>query len=226
MATSSADICNQALRAIGSQATIRDLTQDSLEAQACNSIYSFVTDWCHTLTNWNFARKTATLTKTKTSTGSGAWSVGSPAPAWKYEYSLPSDFIRFLYVTNSENDGSKFLGNVQRAVVTNDTAPVVLTDTDGAILVYTARIGEQYWPPHFIRLAVSAVAWNIAGTVTGQKDLVQYFDSITTRMFMVAEQINRDEGLSIIDSTPEWIQAIGINYPYRRLDGKNDSIKR
>jgi len=225
MATSSADICNQALVAIGSQAQIRDLTQDSVEAQACNAVYSFVTDWCLSMTNWNFARKTSSLTKTKTSATSGTWNVlSSPSPAWKYEYTLPSDFIKAIYITNSENDGTKFQGNPQRFVITNDTLPVLLTDTDGAILIYTARIGEQYWPAHFIRLAVSAVAWHVAGTVTGQKDLVQYFDSITTRMFMIAEQINREEGLSMIDTTPEWIQAIGINYPYRRRDN-NDSNK-
>ena len=31
--------------------------------------------------------------------------------------------------------------------------------------------------------------------------------------------INTIEGLMVPDSTPEWIQALGVNYPYRRIDG-------
>lgn len=228
--TTATDIANRALQKIGTRTNVTtgELGAGSTnEAVQFNLCYAVVVDWCHAVTNWNFARKTAALTLLKTVTlPPTTWTSSSPAPPWINEYGLPSDFIHAQYLTNNgpKADASAFLGEPQRFVIATDTITgvqqsVLLTDQAAANLVYTSRvIDPTLWPAYFERFVVSVVAHTISYALTGDKNLEQTLEHSSLNHFSAAETINRQEGLQIVDTTPEMIQAIGLPYPYRRYN--------
>lgn len=221
MAITSVDICNRALIQVGSQARISSLTQDSLEATILNSVYSATRDWCLGLTNWNFARKIAVLVQSKTVTvpPPNPWTTAQPGPPWKYEYTTPTDFVRALYLTNSDPNATNdsYAGAPRRAIVTSDSTgnKVVATNEASAVLVYTSNaIIEDKWPWYFERFTTSSLAEQIAPVMS--PTMIEYLEKLSLQRLQIAEETNRREGLIIDDTTPEWLQAIGIPYPQRR----------
>lgn len=228
--TTDVDICNRALLFLGVQRIISGLTQDSVEAKACNTIYTNIRDWCLGVNNWNFARKTAKLTllKANTSPVVAPWVSTEVSPAWLYAFGFPADALVFRYVTNSDptTDNLSYLGEPKRFVVANDTIaaavqPVVLTNESSAVGIYTGKITDPtLWPWYFERFVVSNLAWNLSMALLENEKLTEYLDHLMMRYFDAAYTANLAEGMTFGDTTPEWIQALGINYPFRRNDGK------
>lgn len=229
MPANSTAVANEALQLIGTRTNISSLSENSNEAQAMNLIYSDVLDWCLAMANWNFARTTVALTVTKVLNPPPPvpWSGAVPPPPWDAEYLLPADFIRARYVTTTTaNQGNTlYLGEPQRFAIAVDGVPVLLTNQANAILIYTARITTTtLWPGYFSRFMTAALAWFGSFQLSGERGVQQYLDGLTTRLFMIAEQINREEGLVYEDTTPEWIQALGINYPNRQPDERKQQL--
>jgi ribosomal protein S18 acetylase RimI-like enzyme len=223
--TTTTDIANRALQLIGTRTTIASLGEASNEAIQANLSYAPVTDWCHGAANWNFARKTAALTLQKTvQLPPSAWSSTSPSPPWLNEFILPTDFIQARYLTNSAAaQTTNYDGEPKRFAIADDyvssaETKVLLTNETNAVLVYTGRIIDPTaWPWYFERFAVTALAWTLALALTGDKVLLEALDNTLMRFFIIAEEANRKEGLLPEDTTPEWIQALGITYPLRRF---------
>lgn len=232
MATS-VDICNKALVLLGIQETISSLTQDSAEAKAFNQVYTDLRDWCLGAVNWNFARKSAILTPNKVYTGS-PWTAAQPSPPWLAEYLMPTDALRIQYITNLTQDSAvtKFLGEPRRFQVAMDTIASVQTkvilcnETTSIIAIYTAQITDPtMWPWLFERFIVSSIAWTVSPVLTGDKDLTKELNAMMNNYFDIAFQSNLAEGLYFNDTGPEWIQALGVNYPFRRQDGREPQAK-
>jgi hypothetical protein len=227
--TTSIDICNRALVMMGSQNKIASLTQDMLEADVFNAVYSAVQDWCFSAANWNFARYTTALTLIKAVTvPTTPWTNIEPSPPWVNEFALPNDFIKALYITNSSINSntqpggfSSYFGEPKRFVISGDTTPataqVLLTNESGPILVYTARVTDPtQWPIYFERFVVSVLAWSTCLSIMRDAAVFEALSKSWAQFYMLADQINREQGLVFGDTTPEWLQAIGIDYPFRR----------
>ncbi len=229
--TALVDIGNRALQLIGTRTTMT-LTEfaelTSNEALQINLIITPILNWCFGLANWNFARAVSTLTLLKgpPPTPAGNWSSNYPQPPWLYEYSLPTSFVRAVYLTNM-NAGitSGWLGEPRRFTMGSDIVDavqqeVLLTNESKPVLVYTTNVSDPTgWPFYFERLASIALAQAVCLVLTGDKKIWQELSMMLEQQISIAMQINTSEGLIIDDSTPEWIQAIGMNYPYRRVDG-------
>ena len=86
MAISDASICNIALRRIGVTQSISALTDSSLEAQACNSVFLHVRENLLSLAAWPFAQTRATLALLTDNSA-------DPVGGWSYVYALPSDCL-------------------------------------------------------------------------------------------------------------------------------------
>jgi hypothetical protein len=219
--TTPVDICNRALLVLGVKKQIASLTQDSEEAQACNTIYTRMTAWCLMQANWNFARSAAVLGGGVQFTGA-PWTTAQPAPPWMFQYNAPGDYLKaqYLFDINALNTSrTAFTGEPIRFVVANKSAAtVILTNTIDVGLVYTASIGESLWSPAFELFVVHALAYMLSAITVGQPDFTAALYERMMHMFLSAEQINREEGLMLGDATPEWIQALGIPYPERRFD--------
>lgn len=234
MATSTTDIGNRALQLLGTRTTMASLTESSNEAQQVSIAFVPIQNWCSGLANWNFARSIAVLSMLKsTGTPSGAWSSTKPAPPWLFEYSLPSDFVRALYVTNStiKPDNTAYLGEPQRFVLAVDTIStvqqeVLLTNQSAAILIYTAFVANPtVWPWYFERLMVTALATTLCMPLTGNLKLLTELSADLEQHINISIQANLAEGLQVQDNTPEWIQASGINYPYRRFSDPTPAMR-
>jgi hypothetical protein len=187
------------------------------------------------MANWNFARRQFALASPiKTVAPTAPWTTSSPPPPWLYEYSLPTDFIKAIYVGNSavNQAGTAFAGEPQRFVLVSDgVTPVecLLTNQGptGGTLVYTARIADPtQWPPYFERFAVTSLARALVMALSGHFQLQMLLEQHVQDTFTAAEYANRTESLILGDPTPEWIQALGIPYPYRRYDAMTSPFDR
>lgn len=88
------DICNIALRRIGSE-RITDLVRDtSTSAEVARDLYDEARRDLLNRHNWNFAIKRAQLTASAT----------DPAFGWDYAYILPDDFVRLVSVHPHDDD--------------------------------------------------------------------------------------------------------------------------
>jgi hypothetical protein len=62
--------------------------------------------------------------------------------------------------------------------------------------------------------------------LSGHFQLLVLLEQHVQDTFTAAEYQNRVEGLVIDDKTPEWIQALGIPYPYRRYEAQTSPFDR
>jgi len=91
MATTQTSICNQALDLIGEQ-PITAISDDKPRANALNREYEPVLREVLGSSPWTFARKRVELTQ----------NVTPPIFGWKYQYTLPGDFIHTVRLNGVE----------------------------------------------------------------------------------------------------------------------------
>ena len=114
--TTSADIANRAMVAMGARSTIANLAlEQSPEAKQMNLLYNPTRDALLRAAHWDFARKIIQGTLLKAAPGvagsttpaSNTWNPETmPAPPWSYEYVYPADCMKVRYVTPSPGGGS------------------------------------------------------------------------------------------------------------------------
>lgn len=210
---------------MAARTTITALNDGSNEAVNCNLLYATVRDWCFSVANWNFARKTAVLTLQKSNSpipGNGLWTSSFPAPPWAYQYAYPADAVKIQYITSQAASGTKWPGLPQRFAIATDVisavqARVILTNQATALAVYTVAVADPtLWTPLFSQAVVSTLAWLLCGPISGDKELVKFLEGVSQNHMTLAVTANLSEGLIMDDTTPEWIQARGIVYPQRR----------
>lgn len=145
--TTSVDICNRALLKIGSQRIISSLSQDSVEAKACNTIYNNTRDDLLRMAPWSCAMKTLNLvyitsapgTPENTSPATNLWQPGQPRPPWAYEYQYPVDCLRACWIIPASQTG--FTGIPITTAVTGGAANTWLS---GPIVFKVAT--DQFYP--------------------------------------------------------------------------------
>ena len=143
------EIINLALGHIGVSQTITDIDTDSSnEGKAINRYYDTVLREVFEEFDWPFASKVVTLAEIST----------APTTEWGYEYTYPSDCLKFLKIisgTRNETDTSW----VAYEIVHGDTATVIYTDEASAVAKYTAVITDEALYPHDF---VMALSWRLA----------------------------------------------------------------
>ena len=156
-----ADLYNMALMRIGVfNGVIQDPNEQSKEADLCNRFYDMVRKYVLRDFPWNFAETRVTLP-----------SLGTPPQNWGYNYQLPSDLIKALYITlpgvrrpRTDIMPSWQIVGAQShdAFGTTVYSRQLVTDMSPVELVYTAdiqRLGA--WDP----MAFSALAYRLAAEV-------------------------------------------------------------
>lgn len=111
--TSSTDIANRALSAIGTRSQITSLTENSNEAKSCNLLYDSLRQELLRLAPWNCATNFNNLsvvcaapgTPENPAVGTSVWEKGIPPPPWAYEYMYPADCIRPLWIVPQFSTG-------------------------------------------------------------------------------------------------------------------------
>lgn len=220
---SDVDICNLALAAIGTRSSISALDEGSTESNACALQYTVARDAVLGGVHWNFARKQALMAVLKDA------SLGqSVPPPWNYEYAYPSDCLQGRYVmpqlaaTGGGVPGTVPVQSIASApvyfLVGSDTDSngndqnVILTNQPQAILVYTKRItNPSLFGPDFVDAFAYYLASRICIALTGDKGLARGMFDMADKLVKAAQTSNGNEGITVIDSVPDWIRVRGYS---------------
>jgi hypothetical protein len=243
MANSQVSIGNRALQAIGNRTTISSLAEASNEARNLNLIFQDTVQELLSMAFWNFAKKTDYLSLTKSAPGtptnqtpvSSQWVTAYPAPPWLYEYAYPTDCIQmrkivqqaqnfYIGVPLTSNGLSAYpyaVGPGARFEVASGTdvngqrQNVILTNQYQAIGVYTMDLSTEpgLWSSQFVEALVQALSAKLAIPLTGQVKLANTKFAQANAIIVQARASDGNEGLTIIDSMPDWI-TIRDDYGY------------
>lgn len=171
--------------------------------------------------HWNFARKQVAMALLKDIT------LGqSVPPPWNYEYAYPSDCLGARYVlpqlaaTGGSVPGSAPVQSVASGPVyflpSSDTdsngndSNVILTNQPQAILVYTKRItNTNLFGPDFVDAFAYYLGSRICVALTGDKAMARSAFEMADKLVRAAQASNGNEGLTVIDSVPDWIRVRG-----------------
>jgi hypothetical protein len=103
---------------------------------------------------------------------------------------------------------------------------VLLTNAPSALLEYTFRhTTETQWETSFIMVMVKALAAFAAVALTSDKQMAQMKLSDANSIILQARANEGNEGLTILDHVPDWLQVRGVGgyseynfyYPYGPL---------
>lgn len=233
--SSDVSISNMALDAIGSRTLISSLQENSVEAKACARNYLPALTHVQQAAPWNFCRFQAPLTLLVDGTTSPPGNVPTP---WQYEYAYPSDCLQARYImplingTTQTGTGVTQPVSVGSAVrflvgVDNDQSglkrKVILTNQPNAILVYTVLITDtSIFDDQFVTAFANYLAHRISLPLSGDKATAKMCYELATRTCMEAEASNGNEGLTVIDSTPDWIRTRGSSADWAYPPGSYD----
>lgn len=219
--------------------SLNPATDDSEEAAACAMIFESTRDQLLSMAWWNFARKTATLELNKcapgtpefTGTETVLWNEDFPPPPWAYEYLYPDDCIQARYIIPQPTTVAvppAYGGGVgfayqafrpPRFIVDSGTvAPantvacnVIETNAQNAILVYSFRNEDiDLWSAQFIEALVFALAGKLTIPLIGDKKQMVTNLQQANALALQARSSDGNEGLTIQDSVPDWLQIRGV----------------
>jgi len=223
---SDVDIANCALSAIGTRSSIASLTEGSTESDVIGQHYAAARDAILTGVHWNFARKQQLMALVLDATQGQA----TPVP-WNYEYAYPPDCLQGRYIlpqlaaSSGGVPGASPLMAVSSGpvyfVVSSDVdtqgndQQVILSNQPQAILVYTKRITNAgLFSSDFVTAFYYYLASRICNQLTGDKGLAKQMFDVADRATKDARVSNGNEGLTVIDSVPDWIRVRGYSYDW------------
>lgn len=148
-----------AMMDLGIGNTIVDVTTDvSPEATAFNQFYDTALSATLSDFDWPFARKRATL----------AGQAALTNDEWLYSYTYPTDCVAARRVAGIvRNDSSWNYVRFTLRLNATDSAVLLLTDQDQAILIYTMlNVTIGLWPANFVTALCYRLASMMAPSVT------------------------------------------------------------
>lgn len=186
MAASEVTICNLALSWLAGNLII-SLNDEGVEAQLCKANYELSRDAVLEAMAWTFATKRYRLTPE------------SNAPAWGYafQFTIPSDVITVLEVTN--------IGDTPNGANDLDwrrEGNLILCDAD---VVYIKAIFRQEdpirYPPNFIQAVAARLAAEIAVPLTESMQLMTMMEGKYKDRLLIAAGTDGIQGkVDVIDS--------------------------
>lgn len=155
--SSAVDICNLALGHLGDSANVSsiDPPEGSAQAEHCARFYPVARDTLLEMHNWGFASRRVALAQLSVPSA-------NPETTWEYAYAAPAAVAKMIAVLAPDTDDSM---GVEFEVETLSTGSLVIyTNTEDAILRYTARITDT---TKFTPLFVDALSWLLASYLAG-----------------------------------------------------------
>jgi len=246
--TSVVEICNQALAAIGTRSTIASLTEDSAEAIACAQQFADTRNKLLRAAPWNFATRWAALGLLKAlpgmpesdiTTTSAVWLTTYPPPPWAYSYAYPSNCLMVRSVHAQPNNATTTIplfsspyystfgvGQAVRFEVMSDLdiddnmIKVVCANISQALVKFTvADPPIEMWDYSFTEALTDALASQIAMQLTGNANVVKLMAAKANASIEEARERDGNEGLTIVDHVPDWLQVRGVGGVFSSYDG-------
>jgi hypothetical protein len=207
------EIANMALDVIGTRSTVASLTEGSPEANAISRHYSNALDAVLRAAHWNFARKQVPLTLLQDGPNGGA----PPAP-WLYEYAYPSDclLLRHLMPGGMSPSSAPVATPQIRFLLSTDNdasgnpVQVILTNQPQAVAVYTFRnTNTAMFDSLFVQCLAAFLGARVCIALTGDKGIFKNAMDLAHQYSVDAQAKNGNEGITVLDSTPDWIRVRG-----------------
>jgi len=146
---------------------------------------------------WRFAIGTAELTQVN----------DTPINGWKYEYDLPSNFLRIVRTYGSAFETISY-DIYQNRLLTNET----LVKID-----YIFKVNESLFPPYFYTLMVYCMAMHAAMPVTEDPNLVKLWENAYNEQRLIAEYIDSISRPNVSFAPGELYQARASGVTNRAL---------
>lgn len=217
MTTTQIDLCNRALRRLGTQSTITALTDGSVEADTCSSFYDDVLNsllespYCEAYPNyaWQWPRRITSGT-----------SAASTNPHWKYEYALPTDYVRAsgLIDPNAppnfwQQPDRMFLLRVPYEIGAGtaggtDLVPVIWCNLSSIDLLYVSNeLAIDSWPATFRKAFWLTLAAEMATTLGIDGSTTEAIAAEADRA--VAQACKSDQRVEVVTTeyVPDWMMA-------------------
>lgn len=234
MPSSQVQIANMALDVIGTRSTIASLSEGSAEANAIARHWDNAVDSMLRAAHWNFARKQVPLTLLRDATQ--AQTV--PAP-WLYEYGYPSDcvllrqlmpMIQVQPIPPVSTPGAvsplSAYGPPPKFQIGTDLdfngnpVSVLLTNQPQAIAIYTFRnTNTAMWDALFVQGMASYLGARVCLALTGDKTTARMALQEAQAYAEDAKAKNGNEGVTVIDTTPDWMRVRGYASDWAWPDG-------
>lgn len=169
-----------------------------------------------------------------TPAASAAWDPSQPPPGWLYSYAYPSDCLLLrrivpMLTTALLSSTPLTAATSSLAVPYNASAPpvrfsiatdtdasgnpvtVILTNQQQAIGEYTTRIVvEDAFDALFIESMSFALAAKFVINMAGDKTLANMLFGMANKVVTQARATDGSEGLTVMQSLPDWIKVRGI----------------
>ncbi len=186
---SEVEICNRALQKLGAK-RITSLTQDSVNARACNVAYEVVRDGLLRSHFWNFAIKRAEL------------AADSSAPDWgrTNSFPLPTDFMKLapLYPEDNVNDLDWVIEG--RNILTDDSDPIQIR--------YIYRVTDpNEMDPLFRELLATVLAFEVCEEITQSNSKKESLRKDRGEIIAEARKANAFESVSAEPPQDSFITA-------------------
>lgn len=207
---------NLALNAIGARSNVASPTENSREAQVCSLWYSVVKGQVLSAAPWPELTKLASLTLLDERDPTVDWVSTNARPGYTYAYELPDDYVHPQYLTNFD----RFL------VTSYGDSKTLVSNTEDAILAYTADLDPNLWSAPLQMAMAYALASHIVMPLSGKVTRAKQMVDQANATIMAAREIAGNTSNDTHDFLPDWIAARGYSgavvsqryiYPYGDL---------
>lgn len=187
---SEVEIANSALLKVGAKQRITSLTQNTANAVLVNEQYPKVRDDLLRSHTWNFARKWSSLATTGT----------TPVAEFDYEFTLPSDFIRVVRVSDNDAGVGDLVYDIYQGKLYADSNTVYL------LYVYK-ETDPNLMPPDFREALAWALAYDISYPMTDSNNVRETLERGMRRAIARAKTVDAQENYPDPIPAGSWVSG-------------------
>jgi len=206
--TDQTTIYNRALSVAGTRTSVVSPSEQSREAEVCETWFPLVRDLVFNAAPWAVIKAYVRLAVLKERDTTVAWAADDPEPGFIYAYSAPSDMVRPRYLSSFEQ--------FTLGIYTDDTSTkskALFSNTKDAILVYSRREEDfDLWTQDLEDAVINALAAAISMPLHGKPDRARLAINQANARINAAISGNANIDEEEFDSVPSWIQARNSAY--------------
>lgn len=163
--TTNIEIASQSLLLLRAN-TIASFSEDSNEAEICNTMYEEHIKQLLSVYPWTFATKKRQLNQDTT----------APIGEYDHAYIIPAEALLIWALFDTDDTNSIPIRDYD--IYGTDSARRIYTNKDAIYADYTFYAPEVVWPSYFRQFVIYSFASYVAIPVTGSAELADYYNKI------------------------------------------------
>lgn len=161
--TTNVSIASQAMLLLRAE-TFASFSDDTNEAQICNTLYEEHIKGLLSIYPWTFATKKRQLSQDAT----------VPINEYTYSHIIPAEALLIWALFNTDNVGAQPV--IDYDIYGTETARRIFSNYSDLYADYVIYADENVWPAYFTQFAINSFAAYAAIPVTGNADLAAFYD--------------------------------------------------